>query len=477
MIFIPIIAILFLIFLLGLITIINTSSQNAYETIVDKNGDILLRQKHSIYLKTDSLSKLVVQFYSAVRVIWNAWKPDFRKISSNNIVTKLHQERFGSKEPYLSTGDHFIDLYVRDYGIFYEAVLDPRIITTKTDWMRRQKIMLKTVALHLDLLAQSSQPYTTYMSLRPNVFVGVNIWTTPSDALFSVLFTLASLTNEEFLLSTFPSKKRRKYQLQTKKQGILLIQQYSEILQFHIKEFLEKVIDSKTQLVRKDIFLSGTRDHIKRESAFYDNVVTWATVKLASELNIHKVSKNELIKWKNHIIKNFWNEEEGIFIDDLTKESKVNNIFCADSLVILITRFLDPVIKEDRNKLERIIVYVKKNNLDFPFPLLYAKKDQPKKMYLISRILFPSYIGESIFSHWGIEFIKLVILVNNYNKNYVQDINKYFKDYNDQIIRYGGYPEIYDKKGNLFRTFLYRSALHTGWIINFEQAKMLYSQK
>lgn len=401
------------------INILNTSSSNAYETIVDKNGDIFLRKKQSIYLKTDFLSKLTVQFYSAIRILWNAWRPGIHKISANNIRTKLHQERFGSKEPYLITGDHFIDLYVRDYGIFYEAVLDPRIIITKIDWTRRQKIMLKTVALHLDLLAQSSQLYTTYMPLRPNIFVGVNIWATPSDALFSLLFTLSSLTNEAFLLSTFPSKRRSKYQLQTKKQGVLLIHQYSKNLKLHIQEFLDKVIDSKTQLVRKDIFLSGTRDHIKRESAFYDNVAVWATIKLASELNIHKVSKKKLLSWKNHIIKNFWNETEGIFIDDLSDESKEDKIFCADSLVILITQFLDPAIKEDRDKLKRIIGYVKKHNLDLPFPLLYAEKNQPKKMYIISRILFPSYVGESIFSHWGIEFIKLVITLiikNTYGK-------------------------------------------------------------
>ena len=111
----------------------------------------------------------------------------------------------------------------------------------------------------------------------------------------------------------------------------------------------------------------------------------------------------------------------------------------------------------------------KKNKFDVPLPLHYSKFDIPEKLYRPVRHLAPSYMGTSIWSHWGMEYIKTLIYLGQFT-----DAKKHLDSYKKNIETYGGYPELYDKKGHLLHTRLYRGVLHNGWVINYEQTKMLY---
>lgn len=42
------------------------------------------------------------------------------------------------------------------------------------------------------------------------------------------------------------------------------------------------------------------------------------------------------------------------------------------------------------------------------------------------------------------------------------------------MLRYGGFPEVYDPNGNLLQTAFYKSILQTGWVIGFEQARAMH---
>lgn len=120
-----------------------------------------------------------------------------------------------------------------------------------------------------------------------------------------------------------------------------------------------------------------------------------------------------------------------------------------------------------------MIAYVEKNNLDQPFPLFYAKTDEPDKLYWPVKTFATSYMGETIWSHWGIEYIKALIILSPDDQKLLTTARKHLDAYKKNIEQMGGYPELYDKDGNLYITPLYRSILHTSWVINYEQARML----
>jgi len=140
-------------------------------------------------------------------------------------------------------------------------------------------------------------------------------------------------------------------------------------------------------------------------------------------------------------------------------------------------QFLEVNNKQDRTYLLQMIQYVKKHKLDQPFPLHYSTVDLPEKLYRPVRHFAPSYMGTSIWSHWGMEYIKTLILLENYHPSLLLDAKKHLTTYKENIEKYGGYPETYDKHGKLLKTRLYRSVLHNGWVINYEQAKMLLANK
>lgn len=224
--------------------------------------------------------------------------------------------------------------------------------------------------------------------------------------------------------------------------------------------------------MKKDLFLSGVRDGVRHQSSFYDNVLAWATAKLANDLGIVPIKKQDLEKWKQEIINAFWDKKAGIFLDDLSQKSKLHHIFPADAFIVTQTQFLNPAVSEDNKKLLQMISFVKKYHLDNPFPLVWSTYNQSKQMVFLDHYLVPNYEQQSLFSHWTVEYIKTILLVSDNNPEYINDSKKFVSIYNKNITKYGGYPEIYTPDGKIFTSLLYKSILHTGWIINFEQTKL-----
>jgi len=414
------------------------------------------------------------RIYVYLRAGWHISKAKFVQEkplqgSEEKIIQQIHTIRFNKTNPYVITGGHFYQLFVRNLGIFFNALLDRRISCTDEDWLNRQTIALRTVALDLEVFRQTQKDYTTIIPIRENLFSCFNFYARPSDSLFAILYTLLALTDEKFIETIFPMSQTKKRSLQTKNAGHLLYKNYKTSLKKLIQIYFEDVIDGQTGLVKKNLLLASARDGIKRESSFYDNVIAWATIRLANKLDLYQISDSKLESWRKKIIQTFWNEKEGIFLDDLSEHSRKMKLFSADSFIVLSTEFLKPNNAIDKKYLLQMAQYVKKNKFDVPLPLHYSKFDIPEKLYRPVRHLAPSYMGTSIWSHWGMEYIKTLIYLGQY-----ADAKKHLDAYKRNIETYGGYPELYDKKGNLLHTRLYRGVLHNGWVINYEQTKMLY---
>lgn len=94
-------------------------------------------------------------------------------------------------------------------------------------------------------------------------------------------------------------------------------------------------------------------------------------------------------------------------------------------------------------------------------------------MYFLVKHFVPEYMGNGVWSHWGQEYIKLLVMLGKYNKIYLQAAEKHLKTYEQNIETHGGYAELCDKNGNIYKTSAYKAVLRNGWIINYEQAKMM----
>lgn len=436
------------------------------------NNQIHLLQTEQIYFTHKKRYKLFTYIRAGFRIAQTTFAIEKSLHGSEaEIIRQIHAIRYNKDNPYVITGGHFYQIFVRNLGVFFNALLDPRIPSTQDDWYLRQSIALRTLAYDLELFSQAGREYTTLTPIKNNLYTGLDLYARPSDSLHAIVYTLNALLDESLIETIFHAQYQTKHRLQSQTAAKKLLQTYKKTLKLLVQKYYEDLLDNSTGLIKPNLLLASARDGIKRESSFYDNVILWSTIRLASKLNVYKISDKELQTWKERILKTFWNKSEGIFFDDLSEQK---HLFSADSFIVLSTQFFDPKNKHDRNYLLQMIAYVKKNKLDMPFPLHYSTIDLPQKLYRPVRYFAPSYMGTSIWCHWGMEYIKVLIYLSKYDSQLLKDVKKHLFAYKKNIEQYGGYPETYDKNGKILQTRLYRSVLYNGWVINYEQAQMIY---
>lgn len=453
-----------------------------FQTEVTADGQIKFVKTEKPSLETSQFGRLKALFATGVRIPLYSLLLKEEPLAGDEdaIITEIHKRRFDPSKPYVITGSHYSDLYMRNMGVFFNALLDPRLPTSQEDWQNRQRIALQTIAYDLAFLeTNEGQAVTTIAPLPDNKFVGLNIYKEPSDSLFGVLYSLRALQDENFVTNRFPlsataSASPSAQPLITKTATTQLLNDNRETLTKSLNHYLATVIDPATSLVRRDIHISSARDGIKRESSFYDNVIAWATVQLADELQVPHSPTPEREAWKQKIITTYWDENVGIFRNDL---ATTETIFSADSLIVTSTGFLDLNYEPDRVKLERTLTYIRQNQLNQPFPLRYSRSNDTNDAHLTVKYLAPSYMGDGIWSHWGMEFIKALLLTARPQNDHAALAAQHLEKYRQNIEKFGGYPELYDSRGEMFHSTLVRGVLHTGWVVNYEQAKMMVDTK
>lgn len=450
-----------------------------FTTHLDADGTITLKQAFPLYFTATPIARLYAFVKSGIGIgssFFHVEKPLPGR--EEEIIRYIHTIRYAKDNAYVITGGHFSQLYVRNLGVFFNALLDGRVKTSEDDWLMRQEIALKTVALDLEIFRLAKRDFTTIVPLKENFYTAMNIYTRASDSLFGILYTLCALRDDSFIPSIFPLMNRSsenidRHQLATIPAVKELISVYKEPLSQLITNYKNEIIDVSTGLIRRDITLASARDGIKRESSFYDNVILWATYRLAGELGILDIKEDDLEKWKQYIMHVFWDEKEEIFLDDLSDETKRSKLFSADSFIVTSSGFLNIRDKKDIEILVKMVRYVQRNKLHSPIPLHYSVVNQSHKLYWPVKVFAPSYMGRSIWSHWGMEYIKALVLLGKIDKVYLAEAREHMEKYKHNIEKYGGYPELYNEFGEILKTRMYRSVLHNGWVINYEQAKLM----
>jgi hypothetical protein len=394
--------------------------------------------------------------------------------SVKGIVSDIHKLRFKPKKLLLTSGDHFSALFVRNLGVFYYPMLDTRIASSKHDWQNRQVVYLQTVAYALGVFQKYPVPTTTIVAMGAYSATCVNFYAYPSDTLYGILYALAALLGKQDPLPG-ESYGTPHHTLDTKPATQILLEEYRTTIGQLYSHYRTTVFDVKTGLIDTNIHISSAKDITRRYSAFYDNVVFWKTSQLAMELGIIPHDPAFLQQLKKQILQTFWLRDKGYFLEDLSEEGKHEAYYSSDWLIVLSTGFLHPKNKSERHYFEQSIDYIRAHGIDKPFAIKYQHETRAHRQFWAVRIAVASYGGDAIWSFWGMEYIKTLLLLYKYTDDagYLAMADFHLAAYEHAMLRDGGFPEVYDSRGKLLETRLYRSIRQTGWVIGFEQVKAM----
>ncbi len=397
-------------------------------------------------------------------------------LTVDDIIAEIHHKRFAPELPFLISGDHFSMVYPRSLGIFYHSLLDNRTALNEQDWANRQAIYLKTLTFSLAVYNETDQLSTTIVPLGPQGVVLMNVYAPPSDTLYSLLYALRILQNPDELHQRYPFESTPITANIRADQAVQsLLNRYRLALQRHFQTYWNTMYDPVTGLVNRNLVLSGTKDSVRRHGAFYDNVMLWKTAQLAQQLNLATINQAQLDSLKERILAAFWDEEHGYFIEEQGTPEHPRHVYSSDWLIAYQTGFLSPSSASDRTYLERSVQYVQSQALDQPFGLRFTHSTDTSNYYWPVRYGTPDYVTTAIWSHWGMEYTKLLahLALLTGNRNYLDAAQHQIDAYTANIVRYQGFPEVYTSDGKMYQDRLYRSVRATGWVVNFEEARAM----
>lgn len=442
-------------------------------------NNLELYQNYDMIVSTSKFWRLFGWIKSGAHIFKNAQLPvkPVPGETVEEIIENLHKIRFNPTYPFMISGDHFSVFYPRNLGIFYYPMIDPRVALNEDDWLRREQKYLQSAAYALEAFSQAGNVYTTIVPAGRRRVTCINIFAYPSDTLYGMLHALYVMQHPEYFEEIYPFSTGKKYTLHTIKAAKKLVSDYKDDIAELYNRYKSTVYDESTGLVKKELRVSSSLDTKIRQSAFYDNVMLWKTSEFVQLLGV--VPKNErwMKEYKQRILEMFWQEEEGIFLDDLSTSSIEKKRYSSDWLIGLMTGFIHPSRPAELSYFERSVSYIRKHKIDKPFPLKIIGSDKKSQDHGIVSTFVPNYQDNTIWSNWGVQYIKLMGLLYSYTgkKSYQEDGEHAVQAYRKNILKWKGYPELYDSNGNMLIGRFYRSLLRLGWVVDFEHAQALFT--
>ncbi len=430
---------------------------------------------HLLKVRQSRARKWFAVLKNGVHIVNSRWhrSPASSSRTVDEIIEDIYALRFNPKKLLLTSGDHFSALFVRNLGVFYYPTLDTHIPSTQQQWHDRQMVYMQTLAYALGTFDKQTELTTTIVPTGPRSATCVNFYAYPSDTLYGMLYALAALLDKETGRPLQYGAVSRP--LDTVPAAQVLQDTYKTTLAGHYHRYRNKVYDENRGLVSTAVRMSGAKDITKRNSAFYDNVVFWKTTELAMKLDLVAHDQVFLDTLKTHIISTFWLEDEGYFLEDLSREGRVNKYYSSDWLIVLATGFLTPEKSDEIGYFSRSVEYIRRMEIDRPFAIKYQHETRAHRQFAAVRMVVASYGGDSIWSFWGMEYIKVLLALHRETSQewYLEEADYHIDKYEAMMLKYGGFPELYDAQGNMMQTTLYRSVRQTGWVIGFDQVRSL----
>lgn len=334
-------------------------------------------------------------FSRRIRIIFRGVKK--YKGNEKQILKTIVDECFNGEFFQVSNGN-FKAFYIRDLGICIKDLLD----------LGYRKECIKTLRFALGCYKRDNRVTTTITMNRKTVD-----------------FFDEAIDSFAFLCYCLNEIKDRKLSKESKR-----------FIEAQAMHHSHNSIDKKTGLIRKDRIFSSIKDHGVRNSSCYDNCMIAMASSCLDSLGYNNPFKK--FDYTRLIMESFW--EGNYFYEDLNQKKVVTgdaNVFPFWCNII-----------DDNTLFNKCLRSIKKEGLDFPLPLKYAAKKEHTKLSIID-LLSPNYEGSSIWAHLGLCFIDVV---ERYDK---KASNMYVKKYLQKLKEHKNFLEIYDSKGNPFKTLFY----------------------
>jgi hypothetical protein len=228
-----------------------------------------------------------------------------------------------------------------------------------------------------------------------------------------------------------------------------LLIEYGDFLVSEIDYYYANVFDNRLSLVKKDRFFSSMKDYSRRRSACYDNCMLSMLKDDLQELGFYNPFEDYDIK--KSILHHLWNGH--YFYDDIERQRVVTgdaNVF----------PFWCGVVKS-AHLFRLCMESMEKAGLTKPFPLKYTTKpDKIHRMHSLE-LFAGDYERDSIWMHLGLCFLDVV-------KKYDRPIlSKFMKQYGSIIKKNHNFLEVYDAKGEPFKTRFYQSDESMLWVSKY----------
>jgi len=333
--------------------------------------------------------------------------------NADSICLQIIRDCYNKEKDYFMTSNgHFCEFYARDFGWCTEALLS----------LGYRQEVVNTLGYALSVYSKKKK-ITQSISPQGWAFTFPNKYS--PDALAFLIRGLKLANAGELVLK------------------------YQDFLNKEIKKYYNIVIDKTSGLVRSDRYFSSIKDHAKRKSSCYDNVMTAV---LANDLEGMHLD-NPFKKWDYSLklVDAFWTGE--YFLEDMSG----SKVVCGDANVI---PFWAGVIF-DKVMLKRAMNSIRKEGLDRPFPLKYSSK-KPKGQKMIWQSAFASsYERDSAWPHIGLMYIKVISQVDK------GMAIAYLDQYRQLIENYSNFIEVYSRDGRPYQNLFYHADDSMLWAANY----------
>jgi hypothetical protein len=338
-------------------------------------------------------------------------KHGFRKYSGND--EKIAEQVIGScwnreKQYFQASSGHFNEFYSRDFGMCAQALVR----------LGYREKAIKTLEYALSRFKRHGR-ITTSIS--------------PGGACFD--FPYYAADSIPFIIHALRVSDARK-----------LLIEYGGFLVSEIGYYYVNVFDNRRALVRKDRFFSSMKDYSRRHSACYDNCMLSMLKDDLAALGFYNPFGDYDVK--KSILHHFWNGS--YFYDDLSRQK----IVTGDANVF---PFWCGVV-DSKHIFQLCMKSMDKARLTRPFPLKYTTK--PDRIHRMHALEFfaGDYERDSIWLHLGLCFLDVV---KRYDK---ARFRAYLEQYGSLIQKYKNFLEVYDAKGEPFKTQFYVTDESMLWV-------------
>lgn len=209
------------------------------------------------------------------------------------------------------------------------------------------------------------------------------------------------------------------------------------------RDFLQDQVNRVSKLLKDGLVsarVSSIRDHAIRKSGCYDNLMVGVLARECDRIGIKHDFSFSIDKFKTY----FWNDS--FFVDDLGED-----YICGDANVF---PFFFGFFGVDL--LEKAVVSVKNEGLDYPFPLSYG---HAKRLILLEKLV-PDWENHSQWTHMGPLWLRLVKSIDKHL------FLQYLASYKAVIERDGNFFEVYTKDSKPYKSWFYMADDSMLWACN-----------